>query len=404
MPVENTKFIGGLDPSLPSGTEPKAQGDDHLRLIKNALKQCFGGFAGEVLIVATEAQGPTVNDYVLTVSPALTAYAANTVFAFRATHANTDAATLGVGGLGQRPLLSADGLPLRPNAISADCWVVAIYGGINFRVLGGGNSEAVYDAIAQAQFASALPGQASQAGRFLATDGTNANWKAALPVYSTPPASNEGPIYRVGYGLMEWQGNGYVGVVTKAAIGLGNVDNTSDFNKPISAATQTALHAKANLTGAAFTGTISAPQVIATEHVYAASGAAYMDGSANLFGTAWGGFLSNWLSSQFATVQGAVNNRVPVRPGFGGHGYVINNSGSSLSMNFSGGAVQLGVDGTSLGSVWTTSNFDPSTKQPAGNYVRDYDATPRVGFSWDGSRLVLWVDGVGRGTIQFMPY
>lgn len=36
--------------------------------------------------------------------------------------------------------------------------------------------------------------------------------------------------------------------VTKAQVGLGNVDNTSDANKPISTATQTALNAKANST------------------------------------------------------------------------------------------------------------------------------------------------------------
>lgn len=32
--------------------------------------------------------------------------------------------------------------------------------------------------------------------------------------------------------------------VTKAQVGLGNVDNTSDANKPVSTATQTALNAK----------------------------------------------------------------------------------------------------------------------------------------------------------------
>ena len=34
--------------------------------------------------------------------------------------------------------------------------------------------------------------------------------------------------------------------LTKVDVGLGNVDNTSDLNKPISAATQTALNAKAD--------------------------------------------------------------------------------------------------------------------------------------------------------------
>lgn len=39
--------------------------------------------------------------------------------------------------------------------------------------------------------------------------------------------------------------------ITKANIGLGNVDNTSDENKPVSAATQTALDLKADLTAIA---------------------------------------------------------------------------------------------------------------------------------------------------------
>jgi hypothetical protein len=42
--------------------------------------------------------------------------------------------------------------------------------------------------------------------------------------------------------------NGHTGVVTvtKSDVGLSNVDNTSDANKPISTATQTALDTKAD--------------------------------------------------------------------------------------------------------------------------------------------------------------
>lgn len=46
---------------------------------------------------------------------------------------------------------------------------------------------------------------------------------------------------------------------TKAQVGLGNVDNTSDANKPVSTATQTALNLKANLASPALTGTPTAP-------------------------------------------------------------------------------------------------------------------------------------------------
>ena len=47
--------------------------------------------------------------------------------------------------------------------------------------------------------------------------------------------------------------------LAKGDVGLGNVDNTSDANKPVSAATQTALNLKANLTSPTFTGTVTLP-------------------------------------------------------------------------------------------------------------------------------------------------
>jgi hypothetical protein len=56
---------------------------------------------------------------------------------------------------------------------------------------------------------------------------------------------------------------GTVSGVTKSMVGLGNVDNTTDLNKPISTATQTALNGKASLTAdnvfsgnSTFSGTI----------------------------------------------------------------------------------------------------------------------------------------------------
>lgn len=67
---------------------------------------------------------------------------------------------------------------------------------------------------------------------------------------------------------------GLVSGVTKGMVGLGNVDNTSDANKPVSDATQTALNLKANLAGPTFTGTVVLPtstsigEVSATELGY----------------------------------------------------------------------------------------------------------------------------------------
>lgn len=45
--------------------------------------------------------------------------------------------------------------------------------------------------------------------------------------------------------------------LTKSSVGLGNVDNTSDANKPVSTATQSALDLKAPIASPTFTGTVS---------------------------------------------------------------------------------------------------------------------------------------------------
>jgi len=51
--------------------------------------------------------------------------------------------------------------------------------------------------------------------------------------------------------------------VTKTQVGLGNVDNTSDVNKPISTATQTALAGKVDKTGDVMTGSLTATTLTA---------------------------------------------------------------------------------------------------------------------------------------------
>jgi citrate lyase gamma subunit len=53
-----------------------------------------------------------------------------------------------------------------------------------------------------------------------------------------------------------------VAALTKSSVGLANVDNTADADKPVSTATQTALNLKANLAGPTFTGTVTADDLI----------------------------------------------------------------------------------------------------------------------------------------------
>jgi hypothetical protein len=53
-----------------------------------------------------------------------------------------------------------------------------------------------------------------------------------------------------------------VGLLTKSSVGLANVDNTSDANKPVSTATQTALDLKSPLASPTFTGTVTTGHVL----------------------------------------------------------------------------------------------------------------------------------------------
>ena len=59
---------------------------------------------------------------------------------------------------------------------------------------------------------------------------------------------------------------GKTGAVTlsKSDVGLGNIDNTPDAAKPISTAAQAALNAKASLSGATFTGIVTAPNFVSS--------------------------------------------------------------------------------------------------------------------------------------------
>jgi hypothetical protein len=70
---------------------------------------------------------------------------------------------------------------------------------------------------------------------------------------------------------------GTVAGITKSMVGLGNVDNTTDANKPVSTATQTALDLKAPIASPTFTGTVTLPGA-PTSDLHAAT-KAYVDAS-----------------------------------------------------------------------------------------------------------------------------
>lgn len=84
-------------------------------------------------------------------------------------------------------------------------------------------------------------------GNRFVTDAEKATWNA-----------KEGNI-TAGTSTQYFRGDKTWQTLDKTAAGLANVDNTSDLNKPVSTATQTALNLKASLTSPTFTGVPTAP-------------------------------------------------------------------------------------------------------------------------------------------------
>ena len=119
---------------------------------------------------------------------------------------------------------------------------------------------------------------------------------------------------------------GTVAGVTKSMVGLGNVDNTTDADKPISTATQTALDAKLALAGGTMTGALTlsgAP----TSDLHAAT-KLYVDGIASGI-------------NFHAPVKAATSTNISTTYSNGTNGY-----GATLTADTNG--AMGGVDGTTM--------------------------------------------------------
>ena len=61
MAIENATYIAQLNPAYPAGGEPVAQGDDHIRMIKQAIKNSFPGVSSTITAESIPAV-PNGND------------------------------------------------------------------------------------------------------------------------------------------------------------------------------------------------------------------------------------------------------------------------------------------------------------------------------------------------------
>ncbi len=106
--------------------------------------------------------------------------------------------------------------------------------------------------------------------------------------------------------------NGGTGAITilgaKTNLGLENVDNTSDINKPISTATQSALNLKANIASPTLTGVPAAPTAIAGTNTTQIATTAFVAGGILIVNTNLAAETVNRISGDAANATAIATN------------------------------------------------------------------------------------------------
>jgi hypothetical protein len=156
--------------------------------------------------------------------------------------------------------------------------------------------------------------------------------------------------------------------LTKSDVGLGNVDNTSDLNKPISTATQTALNAKQNTLTLTTTGTSGASTLVgSTLNIPQYSGGGGLSGIHNVNG--YFDLTSQGISAQLtgsSTSSVAIGaNQMYAYP------FIPNNTITSVSLKINVVTLGAGVNcriliyssvaGVPTTKVYESANLDCST-------------------------------------------
>ena len=135
MALETGNYINDLVITSPTSTDPKSQGDDHLRLLKTVLKETLNGFTGAILVTATDTG--TATGHVLTPSTALVGYTPMLCLLYKAAVTNTGALTVNVSGLGVRSIKTMAGADPTAGDIVAGYPMLLMYDGTNFVTLAG---------------------------------------------------------------------------------------------------------------------------------------------------------------------------------------------------------------------------------------------------------------------------
>lgn len=169
MGLESVTYINDLVTTNPTSTDPKSQGDDHIRNIKTALIKCILGFPGSVIVAGTD--GGAADAYTLTPSKALPAYSNYMLAIFSPIATNTTASTLDISSLGAKNIKAIDGADLIPSDLEVGSVYIAVYNGTEFRLL---SPTKTY--IDNLLIGTAYPASVVDTNKFLRYNGSGYEW------------------------------------------------------------------------------------------------------------------------------------------------------------------------------------------------------------------------------------
>ncbi len=184
MAVESATYPSQLNTALPTAADMVSEGDDHLRLLKTVVKTTFPNVAG--VISATDVQLNYVTGVTSAIQTQIDGKGAISGQTWTGTHVFPNTTTVGpltptIQGYLATATSDVQAQINAKGAIAGQAWTGAhSFGGsitVPTRSAGDSTTNAASTAfVVGTAFNSALPGQATNDGKFVTTDGTSARW------------------------------------------------------------------------------------------------------------------------------------------------------------------------------------------------------------------------------------
>lgn len=156
--------------------------------------------------------------------------------------------------------------------------------------------------------------------------------------------------------------------VTKASVGLGNVDNTSDVNKPVSTAQKVALDKKANLASPILTGTPTAPTAAESTNTQQIATTAFVDRAVKTHQADYVSHPGTGTTTNTGNAYAVTLNPAPTS--------YVDKMGLILTINAdSTGASTINVNGLGAKGIKKANGSDVTNLKNGGIYSLRYNST-----------------------------